>query len=178
MKTFMDELLAEVDEKEQRVKLELDRLKADQLLMAISKLDVQIADVNKLADDEIALIEQYRKSEIERIEKKRSWLLFNLENYARTQMEQTGEKTIRLPHATLTLRKGRDKVEIDEPAVFMRVASRYGLLRVTPAKQEPDLQAVSAYIRRTGEIPIGVKLIPATINFSYTINGDNNNGTK
>ena len=87
MTTFMDELLAEVEEKEQQRKLELDLLKSDQLLMAISKLESQMNEVNKLADDEIALIENYRKNELERIEKKRSWLLFNLEGFTRKQCE-------------------------------------------------------------------------------------------
>jgi hypothetical protein len=57
MTTFMDELLAEVEEKEQKVKIDLDRLKADQLLMAVAKLESQMDDVNKLADDETKLIE-------------------------------------------------------------------------------------------------------------------------
>jgi hypothetical protein len=42
----MDELLAEVEEKEQTRKFELDRLKADQLLMAVGRFDSQIEDVN------------------------------------------------------------------------------------------------------------------------------------
>ena len=57
MTSFMDELLAEVEQKEQQVKIELDRLKADQLLMAVAKLESQMEDVNSLADDEIKLIE-------------------------------------------------------------------------------------------------------------------------
>jgi hypothetical protein len=180
MTTFMDELLAEVEEKEQRVKLELDRLKADQLLMAVAKLDSQIEDANKLCDDEIKLIEQYRQSEVERIEKKRSWLLFNLEGFARQLSEQTGEKTIRLPHATLALRKGRDKVEISDMPTFLKVAPRYGLLRTAPEEHVPDMTAVAAYVKRTGQIPIGTKLIPGTINFSYTLNtkGEPSNGTE
>ncbi len=178
MTTFMNELLAEVEEKEQQVKLNLDRLKADQLLMAVEKLDAQIADVAKLADDEIKLIEQYRQSEVERIEKKRSWLLFNLEGFARQQMEQTGDKTIRLPHATLSLRKGRDKVEIQDMDVFLRVAPRLGFLRTTPEKHEPDMTALAAYVKRTGEIPIGTKLIPGTVNFSYTLTNGGNNGNQ
>jgi hypothetical protein len=176
MKTFMDELLAEAEEKEQRVKIELDRLKADQLLMAVAKLDSQIEDANKLCDDEIKLIEQYRKSEIERIEKKRSWLLFNLEGFARQQLEAGGEKTMRLPHGALALRKGRDKIEILDMELFMKVAPRYGFLRVTPENKEPDMTALAAFVKRTKQIPLGTKLTPATINFSYqlTTNGDNN----
>jgi hypothetical protein len=177
MTTFMDELLAEVEEKEQQRKLEFDRLKADQALAAVAKLESQMADVNKLCDDEIALIENYRKNELERLEKKRSWILFNLEGFARQQMEATGEKSLRLPHGTLALRKGRDKVEVENFDTFLKVAARYGLLRVSPEKKEPDLTAISAYIKRTGEIPIGTKLIPATVNFSYqlTNQGEQNN---
>jgi hypothetical protein len=179
MTTFMDELLAEVEEKEQQRKLELDLLKADQLLMAVSKLESQMNEVNKLANDEIALIENYRNNELERIEKKRSWLLFNLEGFARQQCEANGSKSIRLPHGSLALRKGRDKVEIDNLEVFMKVAARHGLLRITPEKKDPDLQAISAWIKlHGGEIPIGVKFIPATINFYYSLNGDNHNGNE
>jgi hypothetical protein len=178
MTTFMDELLAEVDAKQEQQKLELDRLKADQLMMAVAKLDAQIEDVNKLCDDEIKLIEQYRQSEVERIEKKRSWLLFNLEGFARQQMEQTNEKTMRLPHGTLALRKGRDKIEITEMSVFLKVAFRYGLLRTTPEEHVPDMSALAAYVKRTGEIPVGTKLIPGTVNFSYTIANGGNNGTE
>ena len=180
MTTFMDELLAEVEAKEHQVKLNLDRLKADQLLMAISKLDSQIEDANKLCDDEIKLIEQYRQSEVERIEKKRSWLLFNLEGFARQQLDQTNEKTMRLPHGSLALRKGRDKIEITQMPVFLKVGPRLGLLRTTPEEHVPDMTALAAYVKRTGEIPIGTKLIPGTINFSYTINtkGEPSNGTE
>jgi len=81
MTSFMEDLLAEVEEKQLQRKIELDRLKADQLLIAVAKLESQMEDANKLADDEIALIEQYRRSEIERLEKKRLWL---------------GEKTLRV----------------------------------------------------------------------------------
>ncbi|MCX6132976.1 MAG: host-nuclease inhibitor Gam family protein [Ignavibacteriales bacterium] len=180
MTSFMDELLAEVEEKEQKVKIELDRLKADQLLMAVAKLESQMDDVNTLADDEIKLIEQYRKSEIERLDKKRSWLLFNVESFWRVQSEQTGEKTLRLPHGTLTLRKGRDKIEIDNLAIFLKIAPRNGWLRTTPEKHEPDLAAIAAHIKRTGEIPLGTKLIPAGVNFSYQLNnnGGPSNGTE
>ena len=179
MTNFLDELLAELEVKEQQRKLELDLLKADQLLMAVSKLELQMNEVNKLADDEIALIENYRKNELERIEKKRSWLLFNLEGFTRQQCEANGSKSIRLPHGSLALRKGRDKVEVDNMDLFMKVAARYGLLRITPEKKDPDLTAISAWIKlHGGEIPIGVKFIPATINFHYSLNGDNHNGNE
>jgi hypothetical protein len=179
MTTFLDELLAEVEEKQLQQKIQLDQLKADQLLMAVAKLESQMDDVNKLADDEIKLIEQYRQSEIERLDKKRSWLLFNLENFWRQQSEQTGERTLRLPHGILALRKKPDKVEIDNMATFLKIAQRLGFLRTTPEKHEPNLTAIAAHIKRTGEIPIGTKLISGGISFSYQLTkGEPSNGTE
>jgi len=49
MTTFLDELLAEVADKESQRKIELDRLKADQLLIAVAKLESQMHDANKLS---------------------------------------------------------------------------------------------------------------------------------
>jgi phage host-nuclease inhibitor protein Gam len=180
MTNFMTELLAEVEEKEQERKLELDSLRADQALMAIAKLESQMAEANKLCDDEIALIENYRKNELERLERRRNWIVFNVEGWARQHSEATGEKTIRIPHGSLSLRKGRDKIEIQDMAVFMKVAARYGFLRTTPAKDEPDLKAIYAHYSKTGEIVSGTKVIPATTNFSYqlTTNGGPTNGTE
>lgn len=177
MTNFIDELLAEVEEKQQQRQLVLDRLQSDQVLFAIAKLDAQIFDVNKLAEDETILIEQYRKGEIERIEKKKSWLLFGLEQFMRKHCESTGEKSVRNPHGVLQLRKGRDRAEIVDEEKFNIIAKRYGLLRTTPAKDEPDMLAILDHIKRTREIPLGVRLIPATVNFSYTIttNGDKKN---
>jgi hypothetical protein len=176
MTNFMEELLAEVEEKEQLRKLELDSLRADQALMAVAKLESQMAEASKLCDDEIALIENFRKNQIDRLEKKRSWILFNIEGWARQHCEATGEKTIRIPHGSLSLRKGRDKIEIQDMDRFLKIAAKYGFLRTTPEKQEPDLQAICAHYKRTGEIVLGTKVIPATTNFSYqlTTNGDSN----
>ena len=178
--SWWTELLESAEEKEQQKKLELDSLKADQLLIAVGKLESQMDDVNKLADDEITIIEQYRKSEIERLEKRRAWLTFNLENFWRQQSEMTGEKTLRLPHGSLALRKGRDKIEVENMAIFLKIAPRYGFLRTTAEKHEPDMTAINLHLKTTGEIPLGTKLIPGGINFSYQLNknGGPTNGTE
>jgi phage host-nuclease inhibitor protein Gam len=180
MTNFIDDMLLELEEKFQLEKIDFDKQNANRALALVAKLEGQMADVHKLADDETALIENYRKNELERLDKKRSWLLFNLENFARQQMEQNGEKTIRLPKGSLSLRKGRDKIEIQDMAAFLKVAAKYGFLRTTEAKQEPDLQEIYGYYKRTGEIVLGTKVIPATTNFSYslTTNGGPSNGNE
>jgi phage host-nuclease inhibitor protein Gam len=165
MTNFMEELLAEVEGKEQERKLELDRVKADQILMALSKIDAQSEEIDRVASEETALIESWRKNELDRLDKKRSWLCWNLSQF----LKSTQEKTIRLAHGTIKERMGRDKVDITNIDVFLKVGAKYGLLRTYPEHKEPDLNAVLTYIKRTGEIPPGVVLIPGTPKSGYTL---------
>ena len=176
MTTFMDELLAEAEEKEQQKQLELDRVKADQLLIALQKIDAQSEEIERVATDESALIESWRKSEQERFEKKQSWLCWNLQQF----LAGTGEKTIRLAHGTIKERMGRDKVDIADLDKFVKIAGKYHLLRTYPERQEPDLNAVLSYIKRTGEIPPGIVLIPGVPKFSYSLieKGESSNGNQ
>jgi hypothetical protein len=177
---WLTELLQEAEQKEKEHIEEMNRLKADQILAALTVLVHQEETVNELVEEELKLIESYRQSELQRIEKKRSWLVFQIEQYARRQLAQDGTKSLRLVHGTIALRKGRDRIEIENRDEFMLVAKRLGLLRNIPEQSEPDLTAILAHIREKGRIPPGVKLIPAVVNFSYSIttNGEPTNGTE
>ncbi len=161
--TFLDELLAEVEEREREERLEMDRLMADKLLAAISVIEQKAEEVNKLADDETKIIEEYRAKELERLEKKRLWLSFNLENF----MRGTGEKTLRLPHGILKLRNSRERVTVVDMSNFLEVAGELGLLRKIPESYAPDLTALLEYVKRTGSLPQGVEMIPSEAKFSY-----------
>jgi hypothetical protein len=165
--TFIDELLEEAEVAEQDRKRELDTLLADQFLMAIGKLDGQMAEVNDLVEKEIKLLEEYRSTELTRLDKKRSWLTFNLDAF----MRSTGEKTVRLPHGIPKLRKGRDRVAVVAMDAFLKVGQKLGLIRTIPESVEPDVQAILTRIQTTGEIPAGVEYIPADTKFSYLTNG-------
>jgi len=167
--TFIDELLAEAEIKEKEERLQMTRLRADQILTALAVLEQDAADVNKLADDEISIIEEYRTAELQKIKKKASWLSFQLEQYIRS----TNEKTINLPHGTIRLRMGRDKAEIVDTEAFMEIAAKRGLLRSIPESYEPDMQKVLAYLKTSNYLP-GATLIPATTKFTYTTKGNNN----
>src|SRR5258708_5628412 len=103
---FIDELLQESEAKEKLERLEMTKLRADQLLMAIQVLEGQQADVDKLFQEELKIIEEYRFAEQERLQKQTNWLVWNLEQF----MRSTGEKTINLPHGIMKLRMGRDKI--------------------------------------------------------------------
>lgn len=172
MQNWLEEMLAEIEEKEIQSRMEFDRLNASQALAAMSKLDAEIRRVNDLADEEIQIVENYRKAEVERINKKRNWILLNLEGFMRKHHEESGEKTLRLSHGQIGLRKSRDRVEISNPDVFEKVADRLSLWRTTPEKKEPDLQAIASYAK-TQRIP-GVTIIPGPVKFTYSTNGDTN----
>jgi phage host-nuclease inhibitor protein Gam len=164
MPDWLEELLVQDEIAESKRRVELDKLRADQMLKAISDIEIKVEDVNKLADDEINIIEGYRQSELGKLDKKISWLAWNLEQF----MRSTSEKTMTLPHGSLKLRLGRDKVEIVDATKFTQIARKMDLLRAVPASEEPDLQAIAKYIKRTGDIPTGVQITPAQQKFSYS----------
>jgi phage host-nuclease inhibitor protein Gam len=175
MISFIEQLLLESEAKEKQQNLELNRLRADQVLAALAVLEQKADDVNKLADDEIQIIEEYRQVELQKLEKKASWLATNLEQFIRAENKNdTACKSIALPHGNLKLRLGREKVQITDMEKFMPVAQRRGLLKQIPEAFEPDLQKILMYAKAAGTIP-GIAVIPATTKFSYsTLKGSKN----
>ncbi len=166
---WLEELLdAEIEREKDRL-IEMSKIKADQALAAISVIEARINEVNDIAEKEINLIQQWNMSEVSKLQKKIDWLVWNLENYMKT----TGEKTISLPHGKIAFRMGRDRVEVIDLQKFLPIGQRLGLVRVTPAKTEPDLLAIAAYTKLNGKPPVGVMLTPAQPKFSYKTKGTN-----
>jgi|ERR1051326_1483704 hypothetical protein len=164
---FIDELIAESEKAEAQQRLDMTKLRADQLLMAIQVLEGQQAEVDKLFQEELKIIEEYRFAERERLQKKVNWLVWNLEQY----MRSTGEKTLNLPHGILKLRMGRDKIQIADLERFLAKAANQRFLKTIPESFQPDMQVIGKYVRQTGDIPTGVSVIPAEAKFHYsTIN--------
>lgn len=170
MTSFIEELLIEAEIKEKEQRIEMSRLRADQLLQALTVLEKQADAVNELCDSEVKLIEEYRMVELQKLQKKMDWLSWNLEQFIRS----TGEKTINLPHGSLRVRLGRDKIEITDLQKFMQVAERYGLLKQIPEKIEPDMEKLKAHIKSGNLIPQGVSLTPAQTHFTYNTKGNGN----
>lgn len=170
MTNFMDELLAEVEAKQNLQRIEVNRLKADQILQTIRSLKASEEEVNILCDAEVALIESYRKREQEKTNKKISWLSWQLEQFLRS----TDQKTINLPHGSIRLRMAIDKVEVVSFDKFKPIAEKFGLLRKVPESVEADLNALRSFVKVHG-VPAGVSATPAISNFTYqTIKGNAN----
>jgi hypothetical protein len=173
--TFIDDILREAEVSEEQKLVELDQLRADQMLMAIQKLEDQQAEVGKLVDSEMKLLEEYRDVENTRLERKANWLSTNLEHY----MRGLESKTVTLPHGTLKIRKGRDKVEVSDLDTFFAAPGHEALVRVIPESYQPDLASIYGHVKATGEVPQGVTLIPGESKFSYsTSTRRSDNGTE
>ena len=171
---WMDELLAEAEIREKEQLAEMSKLRADQVLAALAVLEGKSVDVNKLADEEVKLIEEFRQTELQKIEKKASWLAWQLEGFIRSLNEQDPScKSITLPHGVLKLRLGRDKIEITDMEKFLKVAEKRDLLKRVPESFEPDLQKTLAYVKTYGFLT-GVTLIPAQSKFHYSTKGNGN----
>ncbi len=170
---FIDELLQEAELAEENRRIEMNNLRADQLLMGIQKLEGQIDEVDHLADEEIQLIQEYRKSETERLGKKVRWLAWNLEQFIRS----SDLKTIRLPHGILKLRTGKDKLEVTDFQSFISIPENQKFLRVIPESYQPNIMALHEHLKQTGHIPEGIDVVPGEVKFTYSTSGkDNNNG--
>lgn len=168
--SWLQELLDQEELREEKQKLEMNKIMADRALAAISVIEGKINDVNELAEKEITLIQQWNLSEVEKLQKKIDWLVWNLENY----MKGTGEKTISLPHGKIQFRMGRDRYEVVDIPRFLPIGQKLGLVRVTPAKTEPDLLAIASYTKLNGgRPPIGVMVTPAVQKFIYKTKGTN-----
>jgi hypothetical protein len=165
---WLQELLDAEESKEKDRFIEMNKIKADHALAAISVLETQINEVNELAEKEITLVQHWNLSEVEKLQKKIDWLVWNMQNW----LQSTGEKAATLPHGKIGFRMGRAKFTIIDEQKFMVTATKLGLVRVTPAKTEPDLLAIANYTKLNGgKPPVGVMLTPAQSKFTYKTKG-------
>ncbi len=164
---FIQELLLQAEEADKEKAIQVDSLRADQLLGAIAVLENQMTDVNELVNKENRLLEEYRSNELARLEKKLSWLAFNLDGF----MRSTGQKTFRLPHGVLKLRKGKDRVAVVAIEQFLKIGQKLGLVKKVPESVTPDLQAILHHVHTTGEVLPGIQVISGEVKFSYSTNG-------
>jgi phage host-nuclease inhibitor protein Gam len=175
--SWLQELLDQEESVEQQRALEMNKVNADRALAAIAFLEEQQDELDSIAEQETNLIESWRGLESSKIQKKISWLVWNLSNY----MKALGEKTVTLVHGQMKQRLGRQKLEVVDLEAFLPVGKRLGLLRHIEERFEPDLNAIHEYIKIHRKPPAGVLLTPAVQRFSYNTfrkgknNDDNNN---
>ena len=145
----------------------MNKIRADQALAAIEVIENKVAEIEQIAQQEIDLITAWKEAETAKLQNKINWLSFNLEKFIRS----TGDSTITLAHGTIKIRKSRDKIDIVDLQKFSVMGQRHGLLRHINATDEPDMNAIRAFIKiNGGKPPLGVMLTPGQLKFSYSTN--------
>lgn len=158
--TFIEELLLEAEEKEQRLTL----AHYDLIIIEITKLQNHIEAIFKEAESEIEIINQWALVKNVKTKEKIDFMTKKLEAYIR----ETGEKTIDLAHGTLKIRKKPDKVEITDLDSFLKIATQK-MLTVVPETVKPNLSGIKSVIKLSGRTPQGVTVIEGKEEFSLKI---------
>jgi hypothetical protein len=162
---FIDELLREAEEKEQKLSREF----ADLMLIEISQLEKQIQSNFEQAAREREIIKNWSLKINSKLVSRIEFLSKKLEVF----IKETGEKTINLPNGILKMHKKPDKVEVEDLELFLKNA-RPEWLTVIPEQVKPNLLAIKNHIK-TRPIPKGVKIIEGQIEFSYSLNNEEEN---
>jgi hypothetical protein len=162
---WLQELLDQAEIADKNKLLAMNKLRADQALAAIASIEDKIEEIEQIAQQEIDLITGWKEAESTKLQNKINWLSFNLEKFIRS----IGDSTITLAHGTIKIRKSRDKIDIVDLQKFSVIGQRHGLLRHIDAKDEPDMNAIRAFMKLNGgKPPMGVILTPGQPTFSYT----------
>jgi len=164
--SFIDELLAEEEEKEEQ------RTEAyyDLLLLQIKELQSEIQANFKSAEREVEVINSWAL--------KKNLVLHERVNLIERKLEifikEKNRKTIDLPNGTLKLHKKPEKVEISDMELFLKQA-KPEMLTVIPEQIKPDITKIKAFIKQN-YTPAGVLVIEGKEEFSYKIKEVNEDG--
>lgn len=158
---FIDELLKEAEEKEQKLSREF----ADLMLIEISQLEKQIQINFEQAAREREIIKNWALSRNSSLASRIEFLSKKLELF----IKETGEKTVNLPNGILKMHKKPDRVEVEDLELFLKNA-RPEWLTVIPEQVKPSLVAIKNHIK-TRPTPKGVKVVEGEVEFSYILNG-------
>ena len=148
---FLDELLKEAEEADEKKRIHMSKVRCDQVLQSIAVLETKAEEVNSIAEHEQKIIAEWQQQENGKLERQIAWFAKQCEEYIRS----SGDKTIQLPHGKLSLRAGKAKVSIVDEAAFMRIAEKEGLVRVKPEEKLPDILKIHEYIRINRFPPAG-----------------------
>lgn len=126
---------------------------ADNVLEEISRLKKEIRQKEELAEKRIQQIEQWKKSEVEKLEGRINWLTDALESYFRKLRESNPKlKTHSLPFGKLQIRKQQPKWKYDDDKLLKSVK------RVMPeairVKEEVDKIELKKRVKIVNNIPI------------------------
>ncbi len=169
---FIDELVKEAEEKEQKLNREL----ADLMLLEIRNLQEEIERVFDQAEKERTIIKNWAITKNSKLASRIEWISKKLELF----LKEENVKTLELAFGSIRFRKQPDRVEILDNELFLNNANS-SCLMIVPETAKADLNKIKAFIKISGRTPDGCEVIPGEIKFSYSINNNKEievNGTK
>jgi len=140
---------------------------ADWALCRIGEAVEALAEVDGVFERQLRQLQNWRDREHDARQRTVAYFESKLADYHRELLDENPKnKTVHLPHGTLTARKAPDRVEIAEG---MAPALPLEFQRVTITA---DKRGVLAHIKATGEILPGVTLISGELKFTAKPGGD------
>ena len=158
--TFIDDLLAEAEVKENDEALAY----YDLVVKEIARLESEITTVTSNTNREVAIIKDWALDRNVKFFDRIEFLQKKLEAFIRTQ----DKKTIELPHGTLKLRAKPDKVEITDMELFMKSATK-DMVIIKPEEIKPSLTNIKKWIKMTTKVPDGVAVIEGKTEFTLKL---------
>ena len=144
----------------------------DKATLATGMIDKEIAATKK----DLAALEARRKEILEPLQEEMKYLEANLTAYHRQQLEQGGDKTIKLPWATLkSQKKPQDYIRDDDRLLEWTQGNAADYIKVSTSVAWGELkkQLVVAdgkvLLKETGEVVEGVEPKPIEISFGVEV---------
>lgn len=171
---FLDELLLEVEAKEQQMEL----AHVDMVLKEISSLNAEITKILSQAKEEKQIITEWAIQRSAKLNERTEWLSKKLEMYMNEQ--DPSVRTIDLANGILLRRKQIEKIIVEDLEQFLQNNNLSDLTTTSPEVVKPDLAKIKAFYKMTKKIPLGTSLVESKDKFSIKLkqNGEIQNGTK
>lgn len=176
MENFIDEMLQEIEAKEEQLQL----AHVDMVLKEISTLTADIQKILIQADEEKKIITDWAIGRSAKMQNRIDWLTGKLEAFMGEQ--EPSVRTIDLANGKLLKRKQIEKLVVDNIEEFLKNQNLYQLTQTQPETIKPDLKKIKEFYTMTGKIPLGTSLIESKDKFSIElknggIDGTSKNGT-
>ena len=135
---------------------------AERRLWVVKMLDAETREVEAHYQNERERLDTWKEGELGKVGRQRSWL----EKGLRAFLEGAEKKTMTLVNGKLALRRGREKVVIEDEDAFLGAMSVPSAFVRTKTVISPDKKAILAHIKDTGEIPEGCELVYGETSFT------------
>jgi phage host-nuclease inhibitor protein Gam len=170
---FIDEMLLEIEAKEQQMQL----AHVDMVLKEISSLNSEITRILSQAEEEKQIITDWAIARSAKLNERAQWLTKKLEVFMNEQDPTV--RTIDLAHGQLLRRKQVGKIVVENLDQFLQNENLSQLTSITPEVVKPDIAKIKAFYKMTGgKIPKGCNLIESSDKFSIKLKGGVNGTSK